>query len=90
MLVIGVSYFVSGMIPLIPYFFIKDCLTSLYMSSGITLSCLILFGYIKALYLYPSKAIWGSIQSVFVGCLAVITSYGSVYLIEHKNDLFLM
>ncbi|CAG8620318.1 17620_t:CDS:2 [Funneliformis caledonium] len=36
--------FVSGLIPLLPYFFIRDCVTGLYV---FTLSCLILFGYIK-------------------------------------------
>ncbi|CAI2176976.1 6494_t:CDS:2, partial [Funneliformis geosporum] len=46
-LVIGTSYFVSGLIPIIPYFFIKDCVIGLYLSGGITLSCLILFGYVK-------------------------------------------
>uniref|UniRef100_A0A1D1XPW1 Vacuolar iron transporter n=1 Tax=Anthurium amnicola TaxID=1678845 RepID=A0A1D1XPW1_9ARAE len=87
-LIIGTSYFISGLIPLIPYFFIRDCLFGLYISSAITFTCFILFGYIKALYNYPSKAMWGAVQSIVVGFLSAAVAYGFVLLIRHHNDLF--
>ncbi|CAB4412683.1 unnamed protein product [Rhizophagus irregularis] len=86
--IIGTSYFVSGLIPLIPYFFIRDSILGLYISSGVTFACFILFGYIKALYVYPSKAIWSAMQSIFVGFFAAITAYGFVLLVKHHDDLF--
>ncbi|RIA94980.1 Ccc1 family, partial [Glomus cerebriforme] len=87
-LTIGTAYFVSGLIPLIPYFFIKNCMFDLYISSGITLTCLILLGYIKGLYTYPDKAIWGATQSFFIGLISAAVAYGFVFLIRQHVDLF--
>ncbi|GBB96776.1 hypothetical protein RclHR1_02830012 [Rhizophagus clarus] len=87
-LIIGTSYFVSGLIPLIPYFFIRDSILGLYISSGVTFACFILFGYVKSLYAYPSKAIWGAMQSIFVGFFAAVSAYGFVLLVKHHDDLF--
>jgi len=87
-LIIGTAYFVSGLIPLIPYFFIRDSMLGLYISSGVTFVCFILFGYFRALYTYPSKVIWGTMQSIFVGFFSAITAYGFVLLVKRHDDLF--
>lgn len=45
---IGTSYMCSGVIPLLPYFFLSDVLTALYVSIGLTAFVLIVFGVAKA------------------------------------------
>src|SRR6478609_8225642 len=45
---IGLSYIVGGIIPLTPYFFIKDSFQALELSCIITLICLFIFGYFKS------------------------------------------
>src|SRR6186713_2763906 len=45
---IGFSYVVGGLIPLTPYFFVKDAITGLTISAAITLVCLFIFGYFKS------------------------------------------
>jgi len=82
---IGISYFIAGLIPLIPYFFVDNVIVGLYASSLVTLACLLIFGYIKALFTSPEKAWWGAIQTALVGGIAAAASYGGVWLIEHKN-----
>jgi VIT1/CCC1 family predicted Fe2+/Mn2+ transporter len=67
---IGFSYFVAGLIPLIPYFFVDEAVKGLYASSVVTLVCLLVFGYIKALITSPEKAWWGAIQTALVGGVA--------------------
>jgi len=82
---IGFSYFIAGLIPLIPYFFVNDAVKGLYASSVVTLVCLLVFGYIKALITSPEKALWGAIQTALVGGIAAAASYGGVWLIKDKN-----
>lgn len=67
---IGVSYFVAGLIPLIPYLLVDNVIIGLYASSLVTIVCLLVFGYIKALFTSPEKALWGAIQTAFVGGIA--------------------
>ncbi|KAJ3202627.1 hypothetical protein HDU82_007227 [Entophlyctis luteolus] len=46
-LTIGGSYFMGGLVPLIPYMLISDSYTALYISIGCTLVILFIFGYVK-------------------------------------------
>ena len=79
---IGIAYFLGGLIPLIPYFFVDSALIGLYVSSSITLVCLVVFGFIKSLFVAPNKAFTASIQTAFVGALAAGAAYGGVILVD--------
>jgi len=80
---IGIAYFIGGLIPLIPYFFVDTPFTGLCISSGITLLCLVVFGFIKSLFIAPNKAYVASVQTAFVGALAAGSAYGGVTLIDY-------
>lgn len=79
-LVMGLSYFIGGLIPMIPYFAYKNVNRALFMSIGITIFLLIGFGYVKAILTgMKRRDILASIvQTVAVGVLAAGTSYGIV------------
>ncbi|CAI2171067.1 13560_t:CDS:2 [Funneliformis geosporum] len=79
---IGISYFIGGLVPLIPYFFIEDTTLALLFSSVITIFCLIVFGFVKAAYTSPNNALSSAIQTALVGALAAAASYGGVKLVE--------
>ncbi|CAJ0861603.1 17619_t:CDS:2, partial [Entrophospora sp. SA101] len=81
-LTIGIAYFIGGLIPLIPYFFVDTPFVGLCISSSITLLCLVVFGFIKSLFIAPNRAYIASIQTAFVGALAAGSAYGGVTLID--------
>ena len=47
---IGVSYFLGGLVPLLPYFFFDLALTALWWSIGITTFVLLVFGLFKTYF----------------------------------------
>ncbi|CAJ0633967.1 421_t:CDS:2, partial [Entrophospora sp. SA101] len=77
-----IAYFIGGLIPLIPYFFVDTPFVGLCISSSITLLCLVVFGFIKSLFIAPNRAYIASIQTAFVGALAAGSAYGGVTLID--------
>jgi predicted membrane protein (TIGR00267 family) len=79
-LVMGVSYFLGGIIPMIPYFAFKNINHALFTSIGITVVILIAFGYVKGRLTGCTQrdAVLGSLQTLLVGALAAATSYGIV------------
>lgn len=44
----GLSYFVGGLIPMVPYFLMATAQKALFVSIGITVVILLLFGYVKS------------------------------------------
>ncbi|CAG8473497.1 11768_t:CDS:2 [Acaulospora morrowiae] len=80
---IGTSYFIGGLVPLLPYVFIEDSMMGLYVSCVITLICLIIFGFVKALFTAPNKAFWTAIQTALIGAIAAAAAYGGVKLLEN-------
>jgi len=85
-LVMGFSYLLGGIIPMIPYFAFKKVSDALYTSIGITVIVLIIFGYAKAAIAGTTQRarIISSIQTLAVGVTAAGTSYGIVYGINKK------
>jgi predicted membrane protein (TIGR00267 family) len=85
-LVMGVSYFLGGIVPMIPYFAFKNINHALFTSIGITVLVLIIFGYTKAVLSGCSQraAAFSSLQTLFVGALAAATSYGIVRGVNSK------
>ena len=79
-LVMGVSYFIGGLLPMIPYFAIRNVNHALYTSIGITVVILVLFGYVKAIVTGCKRkdAAISAVQTLVVGVVAAGVSYGIV------------
>ena len=77
---IGVSYIIGGIVPLSPYFFVKDGITGLKLSAVITLVCLFIFGYYKSKITGVSP-LGGGIRIMMIGALAAACAFGIARLI---------
>lgn len=71
---IAMSYIVGGMIPLAPYMLIANLQTGLWLSVGLTLLALAIFGGVKGHFtgINPLK---GSAQTVIIGGLAASAAF---------------
>jgi vacuolar iron transporter family protein len=78
---IGLSYIVGGIIPLSPYFFIKDSTEALKYSVIATLFCLFIFGYFKS-KMTGVNPLLGAIRVMLIGALAAGAAYGIAKLFE--------
>jgi predicted membrane protein (TIGR00267 family) len=78
--VMGMSYFLGGIIPMIPYFAIKNVNTALFVSIAITIIILLVFGYTKAIITGTGQksAVISALQTLVVGAIAAGASYGIV------------
>lgn len=82
---IGLSYFIGGLIPLLPYIFIAEAHQALYVSVAVTFVTLLIFGYIKSRLVNPRGALWGAVQTLLIGAVAAGASYGIVYLLPQDD-----
>ena len=69
------------MIPLSAYIFINHILLALYVSVGITLSALFIFGYVKS-YFTGINPIRGGLQTMLIGGLAATAAFCIARLIS--------
>jgi len=71
---IAFSYIFGGLIPLTPYIFFKDIMTSLYVSVVVTLAALFIFGFVKGKFtgINPWR---GGFQTIFIGGLAATAAF---------------
>ncbi|KAK6465700.1 protein CCC1 [Scheffersomyces coipomensis] len=86
-LTIGISYFLGGFVPLVPYFFTDVVRTGLLISVIVMLITLFAFGYIKtAISLGDDcgyhKKVFEGVQMVAIGSVAAGAAWTLVYLIE--------
>ncbi|RMZ84853.1 hypothetical protein DV737_g1024, partial [Chaetothyriales sp. CBS 132003] len=88
-LVMGLSYFLGGLLPMVPYFVFHDVSHALFTSIGITGVILLAFGYVKALVTGTRHvdAGWSALQTLFIGALAAGVSYGIVKLVGHVDSV---
>lgn len=79
-LYMGASYFMGGIVPMIPYFAMAKVNDALYVSIGISVVILLLFGYAKAHVtgLSARESAFSAAQTLVIGALAAATSYGIV------------
>ncbi|KAI9892840.1 MAG: hypothetical protein M1814_000999 [Vezdaea aestivalis] len=86
-LTMGMAYFIGGIIPMIPYFAVKNVTTALFVSIGITAFVLLVFGYTKTRLTVSSHkaAFWGALQTLMIGAVAAGASYGIVRAIDHSS-----
>ncbi len=85
----GASYFIGGLIPMIPYFAMHDVTHALFVSIGITVVILLVFGYIKNWVTIGTKrsGVYGAAQTLCIGVLAAGTSYGIVRGLDSHNPV---
>ena len=78
---IGAAYIVGGLVPLSPYFFIKDPQQGFMVSVGVTLVALFIFGFLKAKAI--GQPTWsGAVKTTFIGALAAAVAYSLAKLIQ--------
>ncbi|KDE08644.1 hypothetical protein MVLG_01104 [Microbotryum lychnidis-dioicae p1A1 Lamole] len=88
-LTIGFSYFLGGLIPLLPYFFVETAQQGLVISVIITGIVLILFGGFKTYYtgaaIGASGYAWGALSTLAVGGAAAAASFAIVKALPEEN-----
>jgi vacuolar iron transporter family protein len=78
---IAASYIVGGLVPLTPYILMNDIVSALWVSVGVTLLALFVFGSIKG-YFTGVKPLRGGAQTVLVGGLAAAAAFFIARLIR--------
>lgn len=78
---IGISYIVGGVIPLSPYFFIRQSQEALLYSVIITMVCLFVFGYFKS-KVTGQPVVAGALKVLFIGALAAAAAFFIARLID--------
>jgi len=78
---ISLAYAVGGLIPLSAYFFTDTPAQGLLWSAGITLVCLLIFGFFKS-RLTGQPAVAGALRMAAVGTLAAAAAYGVARLVR--------
>lgn len=83
-LTMGLSYFIGGLVPMIPYFVLHSARHALYVSVGVTVVILLVFGYVKNYITIRNKraGVLGALQTLIIGALAAGTSYAIVRLLD--------
>jgi VIT1/CCC1 family predicted Fe2+/Mn2+ transporter len=83
---IGMGYFLGGLIPLLPYFFINPAQTALIYSCVLTGVILLIFGVVKTYVTGAQGGVGGyfkgAVSTMFVGGAAAAAAYGIVHLME--------
>ncbi|KAJ3105283.1 hypothetical protein HDU97_008306 [Phlyctochytrium planicorne] len=83
---IGFSYFLGGLVPLCPYFYVTDVMLALWVSIGTTLFVLLVFGYIKARLLGVPRPVMSAFQMMFIGATAAGVAFWVANLISEKTN----
>ena len=83
-LAIAMSYIVGGLVPLSPYMAIHNVEKALFVSIGITLVALSLFGYLKG-YFTGTQPLKSAIQTVVIGTLASGAAFGLARAIQASS-----
>jgi len=80
---IAASYIVGGLIPLTPYMLVGQIFTALWVSVGVTLFALLIFGFIKAKFTDVTP--WrGAVQTALVGGLAAAAAFFLAHLVNMR------
>jgi VIT1/CCC1 family predicted Fe2+/Mn2+ transporter len=73
-LTIAGAYAVGGLVPLSPYFFMRDVRSGLSVSVVSTLAALLLFGYVKG-HFTGARPLRSSLQTALIGGLAAAAAF---------------
>ncbi|KAJ3083204.1 DUF125-domain-containing protein [Rhizoclosmatium globosum] len=88
-LTIGGSYFMGGLVPLIPYMVVPDSYTALTISILSTLVVLFIFGYFKAKLLGVTKPLKSAFEMMLVGACASGAAYGIAKAMPQPDGYFI-
>jgi VIT1/CCC1 family predicted Fe2+/Mn2+ transporter len=87
---IGMGYFIGGLIPLLPYFFIPRAQVALIYSCIVTGIVLLVFGAVKARVTGASQSpagyVWGAFSTLMVGGIAAAAAFAIVRALEGGAD----
>jgi VIT1/CCC1 family predicted Fe2+/Mn2+ transporter len=77
---IALAYIAGGLIPLAPYILLNRISIALWVSVGMTLAALFIFGYVKGHFtgINPAR---GAVQTVLIGGLAASTAFAIARII---------
>jgi VIT1/CCC1 family predicted Fe2+/Mn2+ transporter len=78
---IGLAYAIAGFIPLSPYFGIRNVSTALYVSAGVTMLAMFVFGFVKA-RVTGVNAWVSALQTLALGALAAGAAFGISRLVR--------
>ncbi|KAM0132718.1 hypothetical protein ACHAPC_009783 [Botrytis cinerea] len=87
-LTISMGYFLGGLLPLLPYLFVATVAEGLYISVGVMVITLFIFGYVKTGMItgFQAKCIggncWGAAEMVLIGGVAAAAAMGLVTLFQ--------
>ncbi|KAJ6442677.1 vacuolar iron transporter family protein [Purpureocillium lavendulum] len=83
----GLSYFVGGLVPMLPYFAMDRVSDALLVSVAVTVVILLAFGYVKNYVAIRTHraGVWGALQTLVIGVLAAGTSYAIVKALDRGN-----
>ena len=93
---IAIGYFLGGLVPLVPYFFVGDeqVFEGLYISIGVMVIALFIFGYVKTCVVKGWQGgrkicagCWGGLQLVCVGSLAAACAMALVKAFDHISSV---
>ena len=79
-LTIALSYVVGGLVPLSPYMLFPNVHIALWVSVGVTLLALLIFGYTKGRFT-GKRPVRSALQTALVGGLAAAAAFGIAKLI---------
>lgn len=84
----GLSYFVGGLIPMVPYFVMARVRDALLVSVAVTVVILLAFGYAKNYVAVRNHraGVWGALQTLVIGVLAAGTSYVIVKALDRGGS----
>lgn len=86
---IGMGYFLGGLVPLLPYFFIPQAHVALVYSVIVTGIVLLVFGAIKAHVTGAGRGtgsyVWGAVSTLLVGGLAAGAAFAIVRFLERQE-----
>jgi VIT1/CCC1 family predicted Fe2+/Mn2+ transporter len=83
----GLSYFIGGLIPMIPYFVMARVRDALVVSVAVTVIVLLGFGYVKNWVTIKNHraGLYGALQTLVIGMLAAGTSYVLVRALDGRD-----
>ena len=79
-LTIALSYIAGGLVPLSPYLIFRDLTTAFYVSVGVTLAALFVFGFVKA-KVTGIAPLRGGLQTTLTGGVAAAAAFAIARLI---------
>lgn len=86
-LTIGLSYFLGGFVPLVPYFFCSIVKVGLLVSVIVMIVTLFIFGYVKTMVSLEDSSLYKRVlegaQMVIVGSIAAGAAWTLVYFIDN-------